>query len=40
MGGDSTFSKVDVGGKIYQMGDLGSQVLPATDPRCVLPNLR
>ena len=31
MGGDSTFSKVDVDGKIYQMGDLGSKVLPATD---------
>ena len=32
MGGDSTFSTVDVGGKIIRMGDLGSKVLPATNP--------
>jgi hypothetical protein len=32
MGGDSTFGRVDVDGVVYQMGDLGSKVLPATDP--------
>eukprot|EP01052_Picozoa_sp_SAG31_P064117 SAG31_NODE_22993_length_513_cov_1.966184_1_plen_102_part_00 len=35
MGGDSTFAKVDVGHKVFQMGDLGSKVLPASDPSSV-----
>eukprot|EP00656_Telonema_subtile_P045546 TRINITY_DN517_c0_g1_i2.p1 TRINITY_DN517_c0_g1~~TRINITY_DN517_c0_g1_i2.p1 ORF type:complete len:424 (-),score=67.35 TRINITY_DN517_c0_g1_i2:222-1493(-) len=35
MGGDSVFAAVDVNGTKLQMGDLGSQVLPQTDPKDV-----
>jgi hypothetical protein len=33
MGGDSSFGTVNVSGKTYQMGDLGSLVLPPLDPK-------
>ena len=35
VGGDSVFVTVNVSGKVYSMGDLGSQVLPASDPKDV-----
>lgn len=33
VGGASVFATVNVSGKTYQMGDLGSLVLPPTDPK-------
>ena len=35
VGGDSVFATVSHDGKVYQMGDLGSKVLPPTLPRDV-----
>ena len=35
VGGDSVFRTVTVDGKAYNMGDLGSKVLPETDPKDV-----
>ena len=32
MGGDSVFATVSLNGKTYQMGDLGSHVLPQSQP--------
>lgn len=32
VGGASVFGTVNVSGRTYQMGDLGSKVLPPTDP--------
>ena len=33
VGGDSVFATVSLDGKTYQMGDLGSRVLPPNHPR-------
>ena len=33
VGGDSVFATVSLDGKTYQMGDLGSKVLPPNNPR-------
>ena len=30
VGGDSVFANVNVSGQLYQMGDMGSKVLPET----------
>ena len=35
MGGDSVFATVSLNGQTFQMGDLGSRVLPHTDPELV-----